>query len=114
MKVTKPTALLIAFVFFVGLANAGAAWAQAGPTKVRQVVSGKRLKIQGIVIKRNADSFRVRDIKAVETDVVLTPTSEVRTHKYGVFRGGTHYDPSFILRGLRLQVEGVGNAEGQL
>lgn len=114
MKVTKRIAPLIAFVFFVGLANADAVWAQAGNTNVRQVATGKKLKIQGIVIRRNADSFRVRDIKAVETDVVLTPTSEVRTHKYGVFRGGTHYDASFILRGLRLQVEGVGNAEGQL
>jgi outer membrane protein OmpA-like peptidoglycan-associated protein len=114
MKVTKHTAPLIALVFFVVLANAGAAFAQDANSNVRKVTSGKKVKIQGIVIRRNADLFRVRDIKAVETDVVLTPTSEVRTHKYGVFRGGTRYEPGFILRGLRLQVEGVGNDEGQL
>jgi OmpA-OmpF porin, OOP family len=56
----------------------------------------------------------VRDIKLVETDVVLTPLTEVRTHKNGIFRGGTNYAASYILRGLRLQVEGVGNSNGQL
>src|SRR6185295_16903224 len=39
---------------------------------------------------------------------------KVRTHHNGVFRGGTTYAASNILRGLRLQVEGVGNADGQL
>lgn len=82
--------------------------------QAQTVPNGQKLKIQGIVIKRNADSFRVRDTKIVETDVVLIPSTQVRTHKYGIFRGGTTYAASYILRGLRLQVEGVGNAEGQL
>ncbi len=81
---------------------------------MQQIADGEKKKVQGIVIRRNDGLFTVRDIKAVSTDVVLTPTIEVRTHKYGMFRGGTSYEPSFILRGLRLQVEGVGNAEGQL
>jgi len=38
----------------------------------------------------------------------------VKSHKKGVFRGSKKYDQSDILRGLRLEVDGVGNAEGQL
>jgi OmpA-OmpF porin, OOP family len=114
MSITKHVAALIALTFFFVLANAGATSAQDNNANMRQVSSGQKMKIQGIVIKRNADSFRVRDIKIVETDVVLTPSTEVRTHKNGIFRGGTNYAASFILRGLRLQVEGVGNSNGQL
>lgn len=114
MTITKHVAALIALTFFFALANTVATFAQDNTANVRQVADGQKMKIQGIVIKRNADSFRVQDIKTVETDVVLTATTEVRTHTYGVFRGGTSYEASSILRGLRLQVEGVGNAEGQL
>jgi outer membrane protein OmpA-like peptidoglycan-associated protein len=114
MRTTKHVAALIAFTFVFVLANAVATSAQDKNGNMRKVADGQKIKIQGIVIKRNVDSFRVRDINRVETDVVLTPTTEVRTHKYGVFRGGTSYEASNILRGLRLQVEGVGNADGQL
>jgi len=114
MRTTRAIAALIAFTFVFALANSVTASAQDKNANLRQVADGQKIKIQGIVIKRNVDSFRVRDINRVETDVVLTPTTEVRTHKYGVFRGGTSYEASNILRGLRLQVEGVGNADGQL
>jgi outer membrane protein OmpA-like peptidoglycan-associated protein len=78
------------------------------------VPNGASLKIQGIVIDRNADLFRVRDTSNVETIVLLTPSTQVRTHRHGVFGGGKPYAATYILRGLRLQVEGVGNSAGQL
>src|SRR6185295_6571870 len=67
-----------------------------------------------IVSMRSADSFTMRDMSKVETVVALTSKTDVKTHKKGVFRGGKEYGVSYILRGLRVAVEGVGNAEGQL
>jgi outer membrane protein OmpA-like peptidoglycan-associated protein len=72
------------------------------------------MKILGIVTRRNADSFTLRDQAGVERLVALTPQTSVKTHKKGVFRGGKEYGVSYILRGLRLEVEGAGNAQGQL
>jgi outer membrane protein OmpA-like peptidoglycan-associated protein len=48
------------------------------------------------------------------TTVLLTESTEVKSHKRGVFRGSKEYGSSYILRGLRLEVDGVGNADGQL
>ena len=113
MRTIKQVAPLLQVTLFLVLSTVAIS-GQNKNANVRPVADGQKFKIQGIVIRRNADSFRVRDINKVETDVVLTPSTEVRTHKYGIFRGGTSFEASFILRGLRLQVEGVGNADGQL
>lgn len=87
----------------------------AGATSQAQMVpDGKDMKILGIVLKRNADSFTMRAQSGTEYVVALTPTTSVKTHKKGVFRGGKEYGVSYILRGLRLEAAGEGNAEGQL
>jgi outer membrane protein OmpA-like peptidoglycan-associated protein len=83
---------------------------------VRQIPNGEEVKkFRGIVIKREADSFTMGEtMGGAQTVVLLTERTEVKSHKRGVFRGSKEYGPSFILRGLRLEVDGIGNAEGQL
>jgi outer membrane protein OmpA-like peptidoglycan-associated protein len=49
-----------------------------------------------------------------QTTVILTPTTEVKSHKKGLLRGSKEYGATYILRGLRLEVDGVGNADGAL
>jgi len=114
MRLTKPIAALAAVTFFIVLANCGETFAQDSNPYLSRVPTGQKLKIQGIVIKRIGDSFIVRNIERLETDVRLTDSTKVRTHHNGLFRGGQTYAAGNILRGLRVQVEGVGNAEGQL
>jgi hypothetical protein len=112
MRISRPRLagpLAVAFVFLL-TASAGALAQNAA----QMVPNGAKMKIQGIVIDRNADMFRVRDTSNVETIVLLTPATVVRTHRHGVFGGGKPYAATYILRGLRLQAEGVGNSEGQL
>jgi outer membrane protein OmpA-like peptidoglycan-associated protein len=84
------------------------------PSSVHALSYGREMKITGIVIKRNADTFTLRDQASVEIIIALTPNTSVKTYKKGVFRGGKEYAVSHILRGLRLQVNGRGNAKGQL
>jgi outer membrane protein OmpA-like peptidoglycan-associated protein len=66
------------------------------------------MKIKGVVTRRDADTFTVRDLNGVDTVVRLDSNTSVKTHG-GFLRGGTNYATTNILRGLNLEVEGRGN-----
>jgi len=88
----------------------------ANGQQMNKVASGQQVKkFKGIVSKREPDSFTMGDtMGGAQTLVLLTPTTEVKSHKRGVFRGSKDYGASYILRGLRLEVDGVGNADGAI
>jgi outer membrane protein OmpA-like peptidoglycan-associated protein len=81
-----------------------------------KIPNGEKVKkMKGIVVKRDADWFTMTETQGGPvTTVVLTADTEVKSHKKGVFRGSKEYGASYILRGLRLEVDGVGNADGAL
>jgi len=81
-----------------------------------KIPNGEKVKkMKGIVVKRDSDWFTMTETTGGPiTTVVLTPDTEVKSHKKGVFRGSKDYATSYILRGLRLEVDGVGNADGHL
>ncbi len=79
----------------------------------RTVASGQKMKLKGVVVRRDADTFVVRDINGVDTTVVLDDRTSVKT-KGGFLRSGTNYGLTNILRGLNLEVEGRGDASGNL
>lgn len=89
----------------------GNASAQTG--NVRSVSSGQKMKIKGVVTRRDPDTFTIRDINGVDTVVLLTDRTSVKS-KGGFLRGGTNYGSTNILRGLNLEVEGRGDQSGQL
>ena len=84
--------------------------------EARKVPNGQQVKkFKGIVTHRESDYFTMSDtMGGPQTTVLLTNETEVKSHKKGVFRGSKMYEFGHILRGLRLEVDGVGNAEGQL
>jgi outer membrane protein OmpA-like peptidoglycan-associated protein len=71
------------------------------------------MKIKGVVIRRQADTFTIRDANDVDTVVRLTDRTSVKT-KGGFLRSGTNYGATNILRGLNLEVEGRGGGSGEL
>jgi outer membrane protein OmpA-like peptidoglycan-associated protein len=83
------------------------------PSGSRTVVSGQKMKLKGVVIRRDADTFTVRDMNGVDTVVRLNDRTSVKT-KGGFLRSGTNYAQTSILRGLNLEVEGRGNGSGEL
>ena len=83
------------------------------PAGSRTVTSGQKMKIKGVVTRRDADTFTVRDMNGVDTVVRLSDSTSVKT-KGGFLRGGTNYATTNILRGLNLEVEGRGNGSGEL
>ncbi|HZN07808.1 MAG TPA: OmpA family protein [Pyrinomonadaceae bacterium] len=83
------------------------------PAGSRTVVSGQKMKLKGVVTRRDSDTFTVRDMNGVDTVVRLDDRTSVKT-KGGFLRGGTNYAQTSILRGLNVEVEGRGNGQGEL
>jgi OOP family OmpA-OmpF porin len=109
------TRLARAFAFAALLAFAASpALAQTtGSSSSSAAVSGQKLKVKGIVTRRDADTFTVQNDTGGTTVVALTDATSVKT-KGGFFGGGTRYGATQILRGLRVEVEGRTDASGQL
>jgi outer membrane protein OmpA-like peptidoglycan-associated protein len=101
---------LIVLTFALALA-ASPAFAQgdmSGGGNTRTVASGQKMKIKGVVTRRDPDSFVVQDANGVSTTVSLTNTTSIKTTG-GFLRGGSNFGVTAILRGLNLEVEGRGD-----
>ena len=79
----------------------------------RPVPSGAKLKFKGVVVRRDADTFVIRDRSRVDYQVLMTDDTSIKTHG-GFFRGGKRYAVTDILTGLIVEVEGRGDQQGQL
>jgi outer membrane protein OmpA-like peptidoglycan-associated protein len=77
------------------------------------VASGQKTKLRGVVVSRDANSFVLQDVNGAQTTVVLNDRTSVKT-KGGFLSGGKTYAAGTITRGLTLEVEGTGDASGNL
>lgn len=80
---------------------------------VQSVPNGAKLKFKGVVINRDADTFTIRDRNRADYQVAITDRTSVKTHG-GFLRSGKRYPVTDILRGLIVEVEGRGDAQGRL
>src|SRR2546429_5154404 len=86
---------------------------KSAATRARTVASGEKMKIKGVVVRRDVDTFTVRDLNGADTVVRLTDRTSVKSSG-GFLRSGTNYGATNILRGLNLEVEGRGGSNGEL
>ena len=89
---------------------------QTAPTdasRARSVASGEKMKLKGVVVRRDAETFTLRDLNGVDTVVRLTDRTSVKSSG-GFLRNGNNYGSTNILRGLNLEVEGRGGSNGEL
>jgi outer membrane protein OmpA-like peptidoglycan-associated protein len=118
MRSSSITALRLATVAFVlVLAGAGNTFAAGSlaTNLVRPAPQEEVKKMKGVVVKRDPDSFTMAETTGgPTTTVVLTADTEVKSHKRGAFRGSKEYAASYILRGLRLEVDGIRNSDGSI
>lgn len=80
---------------------------------IRAVAAGQKAKVKGSIVRREAETFSIRDDQDIETVVLLTEQTSVKS-KGGFLRSGKNFGVTSLLRGLPVEVEGVGNQEGQL
>lgn len=84
----------------------------AQDSQVRSLTSGQKYKIKGVVVAKDDDStFIVRDSTGVDTKVVVAPNTSIKNK---AFFGGDKYPVTSIVRGLNLEVEGLGDGSGSL
>jgi len=80
---------------------------------LRSVPSGAKMKFRGVVISRDADVFTIRDRTRTDYQVLINDNTSIKTNG-GFLRSGKKYPVTDILRGLIVEVEGRGDAQGQL
>ena len=114
MKHSGNTLLRLVIVAFA-LVLAGALNASAATSPTQPAVQETVKKMKGVVVKRDPDAFTMSETTGgPQTTVLLTANTEVKSHKRGVFRGSKEYGASYILRGLRLEVDGTRNSDGSI
>lgn len=81
--------------------------------QTRSLTAGQKYKIKGVVVAKDDNSFTVRDTVGVETKVIMTSATSVKT-KGGFFGGSKTTPMEAIVRGLNMEVEGRGDTTGAL
>ncbi len=107
------SSLMLAVLFLTFSVSVAVAQDTTATAGARTIQSGEKMKIKGVVTRRDADTFTVRDNNGVDTIVRLDNNTTVKS-KGGFLRSGANYAQTQILRGLNLEVEGRGNASGEL
>jgi outer membrane protein OmpA-like peptidoglycan-associated protein len=115
----KRLSSLKAVVVLLSLTLSGAVMAQqTGPSgnasRKTQVNAGTKMKVRGVVIKRDDSSFFLRDQTGSELTVRLAANTKFEERKSNPFRGGKKYSTAQLIRGLNVEVEGRGNSSGDL
>ena len=112
-KLRMFSSLMLAVFLLAFSASIAVAQDTTNPAGSRTIASGEKMKLKGVVTRRDSDTFTVRDMNGVDTIVRLDDRTSVKT-KGGFLRSGANYGQTQILRGLNLEVEGRGNGSGEL
>lgn len=88
--------------------------ANADSSQVVKIPTGVKKKIQGTIVRRDADNFILRDMTGGDVQVMLTGNTKVEEKKSNPFRRSRNYGTTQLLRGLTVEVEGRGDAQGML
>lgn len=91
----------------------GVVGAVAQDAQLRNLVNGQKYEIKGTIVSKEDDNtFIVRDTVGVDTRVVVSPNASIRANAF--FGSGDRFPAASLVRGLNLEVEGRGDANGSL
>jgi outer membrane protein OmpA-like peptidoglycan-associated protein len=79
-----------------------------------QALPGQKLKMEGVIINGEADSFTLRNASGSELTVLLSSATKVEERKSNPFRSAKRYSRNDLIRGLTVEVEGRGDSSGTL
>jgi outer membrane protein OmpA-like peptidoglycan-associated protein len=106
--------VVVAGAALVGLAQDKVADQAAKTAAKVTIAKGVKQKITGVIIQRDADTFILRDKSNGEVTVRLQNSTKVLEKKSNIFRNARIYGTTNLVRGLTVEIEGKGDAEGQL
>ncbi len=103
----------VAVGVLIGVALPDSGYSQFQPGEKRNVAEGEKLKLKGVVLTRDGETFILRDRSKTDTVVLLTDATKIRTERKGLFRGRKPADVTVLIPGLIVQANGKG-AGGRL
>jgi outer membrane protein OmpA-like peptidoglycan-associated protein len=86
----------------------------ASAAQPARVAPGRKQKIEGVVLSREADKMTIRDINGSDVVVNVTGATRITEKKANPFRSARNYPVTALLRGLEVIVEGRGDSSGVL
>jgi len=75
---------------------------------------GKSVQIEGVILKHDGSTLQVRDNRGGDYLVTLSGSTEVKEKKSNPFRGARTYTQQHLLRGMMVQVSGIGGDSGNI
>lgn len=84
------------------------------PEQMVKIASGTKKKVRGLILKRDADTFILRDTTGGDVVIRLQGTTKVEEKKSNIFRQAKNFGTTSLVRGLSVEVEGRGDASGAL
>jgi outer membrane protein OmpA-like peptidoglycan-associated protein len=114
LQSSRITLIVIGLVLMISLLVPGSGYGQFKPGEKRIVADGQELKVKGVILNRDGETFVLRDLSRTDTVVLLTDSTKIRTERKGIFRGHKPFDVTVLLPGLILQAKGKGDAQGRL
>ena len=79
-----------------------------------QFSAGRNAVVEGVIVKRGADSFTMREFSGGLVAVNLSTSTEVKEKKSNPFRRAKGYGVAQLVSGLEVEVKGHGNGSGAL
>ncbi len=113
MNITSHRIHLIAILAIVALLLAAPAFPQAAPA-AKAATAGEKVKVDGVILKREGDTLTLRDPKGAESVVALASSTQVKEKKSNFLRGAKTYDAAQLKRGLYVEVEGRKDSSGRI
>jgi OmpA-OmpF porin, OOP family len=113
VKRTLQVVISVAVGVLIGVALPDSGYSQFQPGEKRNVAEGEKLKLKGVVLTRDGETFILRDRTKTDTVVLLTDATKIRTERKGLFRGRKPADVTVLIPGLIVQANGKG-AGGRL
>jgi len=80
--------------------------------QLRAAVAGQKYKMKCVVVSKENDStFILHDSVGIDTRIVVAPSASIKNN---AFLGGDKYPVTAIVRGLNMEIEGVGDSSGSI
>jgi len=107
----KSLVAICAMACFAILAGSVAA---QGPS-ITSVPEGEKVEAHGYIYHRSEERLLIKTLEGAWYNVDLLPETSIKTNTKGIgIRGGDRYAAGYLLRGLRIEVEGRGTAGGAI
>ncbi len=116
-KLKKSRIFMLNWIFVLSIVMAGMCLTvSAIAQQTKSIPAGEKTKLKGRIAQRDVDTLTIKESTGAVTVVLLNDATSVKSKGkgLGIFRRGEEYAVTSLIRGLVVEVEGVGNEKGQL